>query len=119
MLHYHINIVFQCNITVSFQRNSLLHQLLTLGCILFNFTTIPFAFAVQRHHPSYQNTQTSSAFDGNHHGIVICYCWTGPSMAGKQFQKEKCWELALCTAALLPELQPAPCFLSSIIGQID
>jgi len=25
----------------------------------------------------------------------------------------------LCTAALLPELQPAPCFLSSIIGQID
>jgi len=27
--------------------------------------------------------------------------------------------LALCTAALLPELQPAPCFLSSIIGQTD
>jgi len=27
--------------------------------------------------------------------------------------------LALCTAALLPELQPAPCFLSAIIGQID
>jgi len=28
-------------------------------------------------------------------------------------------ELALCPAALLPELQPAPCFLSDIIGQID
>jgi len=27
--------------------------------------------------------------------------------------------LALCTAALLPEPQPAPCFLSAIIGQID
>jgi len=26
---------------------------------------------------------------------------------------------ALCTAALLPELKPAPCFLSVIIGQID
>jgi len=26
-------------------------------------------------------------------------------------------QLALCTAALLPELQPAPCFLSTIIGQ--
>jgi len=25
--------------------------------------------------------------------------------------------LALCTAPLLPELQPAPCFLSAIIGQ--
>jgi len=25
----------------------------------------------------------------------------------------------ICTAALLPELQPAPCFLSAIIGQID
>jgi len=28
-------------------------------------------------------------------------------------------QLALCTAALLPELKPAPCFLSAIIGQID
>jgi len=28
-------------------------------------------------------------------------------------------ELALCPAALLPELQPASCFLSAIIGQID
>jgi len=28
-------------------------------------------------------------------------------------------ELALCPAPLLPELQPAPCFLSAIIGQID
>jgi len=28
-------------------------------------------------------------------------------------------ELALCPAALLHELQPAPCFLSAIIGQID
>jgi len=27
--------------------------------------------------------------------------------------------LALCPAALLPELQSAPCFLSAIIGQID
>jgi len=27
--------------------------------------------------------------------------------------------LALCPAAPLPELQPAPCFLSAIIGQID
>jgi len=27
-------------------------------------------------------------------------------------------ELALCTAALLPELKPGPCFLSAIIGQI-
>jgi len=26
-------------------------------------------------------------------------------------------QLALCPAALLPELQPAPCFLSAIIGQ--
>jgi len=26
---------------------------------------------------------------------------------------------ALCPAELLPELQPAPCFLSAIIGQID
>jgi len=26
-------------------------------------------------------------------------------------------QLDLCTAALLPELQPAPCFLSAIIGQ--
>jgi len=26
-------------------------------------------------------------------------------------------ELALCTAALLPELKPAPCFLSAIIGR--
>jgi len=26
-------------------------------------------------------------------------------------------QLALCTAALLPELQPAPCFLFAIIGQ--
>jgi len=26
-------------------------------------------------------------------------------------------KLALCTAALLPELKPAPCFLSDIIGQ--
>jgi len=29
------------------------------------------------------------------------------------------YQWALCTAALLPELQPAPCFLSAIIGQID
>jgi len=29
------------------------------------------------------------------------------------------YQLALCTAALLPELQPAHCFLSAIIGQID
>jgi len=28
-------------------------------------------------------------------------------------------QLALCPAKLLPELQPAPCFLSAIIGQID
>jgi len=28
-------------------------------------------------------------------------------------------ELALCTASLLPKFQPAPCFLSAIIGQID
>jgi len=28
-------------------------------------------------------------------------------------------EWALCTSALLPELKPAPCFLSAIIGQID
>jgi len=28
-------------------------------------------------------------------------------------------ELVLCPAALLPELQPASCFLSTIIGQID
>jgi len=28
-------------------------------------------------------------------------------------------KLPLCTAALLPELKPAPCFLSAIIGQID
>jgi len=27
------------------------------------------------------------------------------------------WDL--CTAALLPEVKPAPCFLSAIIGQID
>jgi len=26
-------------------------------------------------------------------------------------------QLALCPAALLPELKPAPCFLSAIIGQ--
>jgi len=26
---------------------------------------------------------------------------------------------ALCPAALLPELQPAPCFLYAIIGKID
>jgi len=26
---------------------------------------------------------------------------------------------ALCTAALLPELKPAPCFLSGIIGKMD
>jgi len=26
-------------------------------------------------------------------------------------------QLTLCTAALLPELQPAPCFLSAIIGR--
>jgi len=29
------------------------------------------------------------------------------------------FQLALCPAALLPELQPASCFLSAIIGQID
>jgi len=29
------------------------------------------------------------------------------------------FEWAVCPAALLPELQPAPCFLSAIIGQID
>jgi len=29
------------------------------------------------------------------------------------------FEWALCTAALLPELKPAPCFLSAIIGPID
>jgi len=28
-------------------------------------------------------------------------------------------QLALYTAALLPELQPVPCFLSAIIGQTD
>jgi len=28
-------------------------------------------------------------------------------------------QLALCTAVLLPELKPASCFLSAIIGQID
>jgi len=28
-------------------------------------------------------------------------------------------QLALCTASLLPEFQPAPCFLSAIIGHID
>jgi len=28
-------------------------------------------------------------------------------------------QLGLCTAALLPDLQPAPCFLSALIGQID
>jgi len=27
-------------------------------------------------------------------------------------------QLALCTASLLPEFQPAPCFLSAIIGHI-
>jgi len=31
--------------------------------------------------------------------------------------KTNSYEWALCTAALLPELQPAPCFLSAIIGQ--
>jgi len=25
-------------------------------------------------------------------------------------------QLALCTAPILPELQPAPCFLSAVIG---
>jgi len=35
-------------------------------------------------------------------------------MTGFSFMDE---QLALCTAALLPELQPAPCFLSTIIGQ--
>jgi len=30
-----------------------------------------------------------------------------------------CSQWALCPAALLPELQPASCFLSAIIGQID
>jgi len=34
---------------------------------------------------------------------------------GRYFEEQ--W--ALCPAALLPELQPAPCFLSAIIGQID
>jgi len=29
------------------------------------------------------------------------------------------FELALCPAALLPGRQPAPCFLTSIIGQTD
>jgi len=29
------------------------------------------------------------------------------------------FQLASCTASLLPELKPAPCFLSAIIGQID
>jgi len=29
----------------------------------------------------------------------------------------KLLQLALCTAALLPELKPAPFFLSAIIGQ--
>jgi len=28
-------------------------------------------------------------------------------------------QLAVCPAAQLPELQPAPCFLSAIIDQID
>jgi len=28
-------------------------------------------------------------------------------------------QLTLCTASLLPEFQPAPCFLSAIIGHID
>jgi len=36
---------------------------------------------------------------------------------GKVTLKSYYW--ALCPAALLPELQPAPCFLSAIIGQID
>jgi len=38
--------------------------------------------------------------------------WTNPSNLFVN-------QLALCPAALLPELQPAPCFLSAIIGQID
>jgi len=33
--------------------------------------------------------------------------------------KNNLMQLALCPAALLPELKPAPCFLSAIIGQID
>lgn len=40
MLQYHINIVFQYNITVPFWGNSTLHQLLTLwGCVLASRVT--------------------------------------------------------------------------------
>jgi len=49
-----------------------------------------------------------------------------PFTKAKQKEKETCHvtysikgERALCTAALLPELQPAPCFLSAIIGHTD
>jgi len=41
------------------------------------------------------------------------------TMGDVVFTIERYMELALCLAALLPELQPAPCFLSAIIGQID
>jgi len=44
----------------------------------------------------------------------------------KLLQRESFWiytikanQLALCTAAQLPEFKPAPCFLSAIIGPID
>jgi len=36
---------------------------------------------------------------------------------GSEVQNDN--KLALCTAALLPEIKPAPCFLSAFIGQIQ
>jgi len=41
--------------------------------------------------------------------------WTGGLMSETNITRQ----LTLCPSALLPELQPAPCFLSAIIGQID
>jgi len=52
---------------------------------------------------------------------VFSHSWRIPPIVfNGRYQRMSNWrEWALCTASLLPEFQPAPCFLSVIIGHID
>jgi len=44
-------------------------------------------------------------------------CTNIHNLLSKRYRNSIESQWALCPAALLPELQPAPCFLSAIIGQ--
>jgi len=57
-----------------------------------------------------------------HHGLCpnnIMWTLSSGGRGSNQTKTRQSNQLALCTAALLPELKPTSCFLSAIIGQVD